>query len=299
MQAVPNFVRPFFRASLLKVVAAFLLLVILGLAGPLPSQAAENYLPDKEFDPQLNQLHQELVKLQYQEVLIAGLKKLLVADVEAANEKDLPGLAKVKNNLTGDIAKLQLEIQHREKQATNYAVAEKVRAAPDPTDYKEDRYDRTGYSRATLSDCTWYTAEAVKLASAGRIDLNNRNSVFGNWGNGGAWAAKAQAFAASNPGGLISGVDKIPRPGDIVEWPDHVAFVEKVRPIQDEQGKLVRYSLVVSEEIATGVGRKDSTPVKPEDDQKGVIKRWRVNLELDVKDGPEIVANLRFIHFDY
>src|SRR5205085_592228 len=128
----------------------------------------------------------------------------------------------------------------------NFVIAEHVRGAPNAPDYKDDRYDRTGYSRSTVSDCTWYAAEAVKLASEGRIDLNSRNSGFGNWGNAGGWASGATAFARNNPGGLITGVDKIPHPGDIMESSDHVAFVEKVRPVQDDQGKLIRYSLTIS-----------------------------------------------------
>lgn len=296
--AVPGFVRPFLGVRTLLCLL-FALGLFISVLGPSRVQASEAYFPSEEVDPQIDQLRQNLVKLQYQEVLISGLEKLLVADPSAASSDDNLNLPQIKNDLTNNIAKLELEIQQREKLARNFAVAEKVRAAPSAPDYKDDRYDRTGYSRSTISDCTWYAAEAVRLASDGRINLNDRNSGFGNWGNAGGWAAGAAVFAKNNPGGLITGVDKVPHPGDVMEWPDHVAFVERVHPVQDEQGKLIRYSLIISEEVATGVGRKDSTPVKPEDDQNGVVKRWRSTLDLDVKDGTEISANLKFIHFDY
>jgi surface antigen len=303
-----SFVRPKIRgAKLSRKVGAVILAgwLVTGIPAHTPVWAADNNSPEEVADPRLNELRQELVKLQYQQVLLEGFEKMFTApkdegqsaaDSEAGDEEK-GKLEQAKTGLAQNITNVQIEIQHLQKRLQDYAVAEQVRAASDPASYKNDRYDRTGYAPGIVSDCTWYVAEALKIASDGRIDLNDRNSPFGNWGNAGNWAAHAQSFARANPDGPISGVDKIPQPGDAMEWPDHIAFVEKVQEVHDDNGKLVRYVLTISEENATGSNRAGSIPVKPADNPDGPVKRWRSVLELEVKDGQQVAANLKFIHF--
>lgn len=315
-RAILTFVCDFFSPYLLKIARYTILgLVLFSFIGgimltTLSAQAAELSFQSEEIDPQLNQLYQERDQLEEEKRAIDQLEKLfnlvnvsngcctnfLVVDsVEESKAK----LETTREDLNQAQVRLEQEIQRLEKRLRNYAIAEKVRSATNPSDYQNNIYDRFGYKASTISDCTWYAAEAVKLASGGQIDLNEHNSGFGNWGNAGEWATAAATFAQNNPNGSVSGVDKIPWPGDVMEWPGHVAFVEKVRDIRDEGGNLSRYDVTISEEMATGVGRIGSTFVKPDEDQMGLVKRWRTTLELEVTSNSEVAANVKFIHFDY
>ncbi len=302
------FLRPFFGANRELALSGLLLALCFNLVfNSLPARADEpDYITVQE-SPVVSDLKSQLNLLQIQDNILADLQTMFAFQDEqildgtisqSLFQDEKTKLDTKRAELAEAESKLQSQIQSLEKRLKNYAVAEKVRSALNFSDYHLDRYDRIGYWFRTYSDCTWYAAEALKLASAGKIDLNNRDSVFGNWGNAGRWATHAAEFASKNPGGPIRGVDKIPTPGDLAEWPDHLAFVEKVQDIKDEQGNLVHYTVTISEEIATGIGRKDSVPVKPDDDASGKVKRWRIILEFNVKDNQEADTPIKFIHFD-
>ncbi len=207
-------------------------------------------------------------------------------------------LEQAKTELKENQAQLEQDLKQNQLLLNGFQVAEEVRAATNWREYSNDLYDRIGYYGGVYSDCTWYAAEAVKVASAGHINLNNRS--LGNWGNAGNWAWGAKNYAQRNPGGLVAGVDKTPRSGDVIEWPGgHVAFVENVAEFRDEAGKLIRYNLTISEESATGTAtNKNSVRVKL-NDPTGWVRRWRFNQTYNVSNGTEVIEGVRFIHFNY
>jgi surface antigen len=290
------------RRTLLALLTACFLLT--NALNGLPALAEGNPSPQSEEyqDFRLGQLKMEQVRLQVEEGVLIGLEQQFKfsAEPDGANSEEKQRLDEASAKLNAEKEKLDQELQPLAKKLREFAVAEKVQAGLNSNEYRFARYDRLGYSPRIVSDCTWYAAEALFVASGGKINLNDRNSVFGNWGNAGNWATYAEAFAKASPGGPITGVNKVPQAGDIVVWPDHVAFVEKVREVQNDQGQVARYILTLSEELATGVPRPNSasTPITPPGDESKVVKRWRSRLELDAKDGKEVTANLRFIHFN-
>ncbi len=255
--------------------------------------------PNKEVQGELDSFRHDLEVLKGHRLGLEMLKRVNSLPEVIVSEEARQKLAQSETDLNALWQKLTERIGQDQQWLQSFWVGEKVRAAPDLGDYAENRYDRWGYRRATLSDCTWYAAEAVKLASNGRIDLNDRKVPFGEWGNAGRWASRAENWGRANPGGPIIGVDKIPRPGDIVEWNSHLAFVEQVRGLRDEGGNLVRYHLTLSEENATGQSRPNSQPLKLPDDPQNLIRRWRSTLDVEIKNGQEAANTMRFIHFNY
>lgn len=138
-------------------------------------------------------------------------------------------------------------------------------------------------------NCTWYAAAAVKYASKGKIDLNNKNFING-WGNASEWVANANSYKKDHPEGFVEGVDQEPRAGDVAFIPsNHVAFVESARY---ENGKWI---VVYSEEGASGThttyaGEKGLEQITLNGNK---VKRWRVTQEV-----PKFTKTW-FIHFRY
>jgi surface antigen/uncharacterized protein YukE len=117
-------------------------------------------------------------------------------------------------------------------------------------------YPRNGYN-GVQSDCTWYAAQAVLIASGGKVHLANLGAAT-------HWVENAQK------NGYV--VDNTPAAGSVIQFNfGHVGFIENV---ENKNGKIL---VTWSEEEASG-GRpgKDWSNVTQIDSQL----RWRVTADL-------------------
>lgn len=138
---------------------------------------------------------------------------------------------------------------------TNLAgIATKVKAGVANT--TELGYPRNGYN-GVQSDCTWYAAQAVLIASGGKVKLSNLGSAA-NW----VTNAKKAGYV----------VDNTPQAGSVVQFSfGHVGFIENV---QVKNGR----TLVTWSEEQAGGGR----PTKdwPNVTQVPGQLRWEVTADL-------------------
>jgi len=162
-----------------------------------------------------------------------------------------------------------------------YGISGKVKLGA--ADSVEFGYPRNGYG-GVQSNCTWYAAQAVSVASDGKVNTSL-------WGPATQWVINAKAYLTNNPDGFIDSIDSTPQQGDVMHLSmGHVAFIENVE-IQD--GKTF---ITWSEENASGsVGRwSDVEQIQINGES---ILRWRIKREFDQNFLD--TYNPQFIHIKY
>lgn len=143
------------------------------------------------------------------------------------------------------------------------------------------------------SNCTWFAAQAALYVSSGAIRINE-------WGDATKWLGKAKELE-NDPDSFVEGVDKTPRPGDIIVFEfGHVAYVEKV----EGEGMNAKVTFVEEGYGQTKSGWPQGIAITHENGQS--LRRWRVTTTLsslltDTEKAKEngTAKNTHFIHLKY
>jgi surface antigen len=170
------------------------------------------------------------------------------------------------------------------------------------------RYHHSFGGSPMNSNCTYYVAAAVKKFSGGNIDLQKEPFTDQGQGDGGNWANEAREkmgpTLSFDP--RIEDVNKTPEVGSIFCNPSgvgHVAFVQGVTEIKNENGIITGFRITLSEEnypSGNAINSDNPISISKVDNITGdttpnsSVGRYIRVLEIK-KDDPRF----DFIHLDY